>query len=61
MSGRLCETGTQLIQGDDGGLGVAVEHVEDACLTGLAIQGHLKHVEGDLLKSGRASIDGGER
>jgi hypothetical protein len=30
MSGRLYETGTQFIQGDDGGFGIAVEHVEDA-------------------------------
>lgn len=60
MCGRLYQPGTQFIQGDDCGFGVAVEHVEDARLSGLAVQGHLEHVERDLLQHGRVSIDCGK-
>lgn len=39
---------SQLLERDDGGRRVAV-HVEDACLVRLAVHGHLKDVERNLL------------
>lgn len=40
---------SQLVERDDGGWRVPVQHVEDACLVRLAVQGHVKDVERNLL------------
>lgn len=51
---------TQFVHGEDCRFSGAVQDVEDSCLSGLSVQGHLKHVERDLLQGGPVPVDCGK-